>query len=294
VVTLRVPLAIRTGRVDRRIGQPPQPTDRDHCGPSADQTHRDLVRCGGHAAIVARPACAGTTGLLSAGRQSLQPHYAPWHVGADSRPLVVILGRVDRTGCGWPPFVTMGSRRRRWYESVSTCWIGLFWSVVWVSFRHRGVGEFGSAAHDVGAGPSVRRQHPPTDHSTAYRRPRQAPQPGQGPRRTRRRPEYSGHRVRLHTAGLGPARPPTRGRAKTRPSPKPPRVAASYFEGNTCRYSISIGACFRRSDIVADALCALPGATQSDITTRSLNALVSGLRRAVGIVAGLVSSHPSG
>ena len=34
----------------------------------------------------------------------------------------------------------------------------------------------------------------------------------------------------------------------------------SYFDGSTYRYSISTGERFRRSDIVADALCALPGA----------------------------------
>ena len=42
----------------------------------------------------------------------------------------------------------------------------------------------------------------------------------------------------------------------------PWRARTSYSEGITYRYSISTEECFRRSDIVADALCVLPGARQ--------------------------------
>jgi hypothetical protein len=43
----------------------------------------------------------------------------------------------------------------------------------------------------------------------------------------------------------------------------------NYFDGNMYRYSISTGGRFRRSDIVADALCVLPGAPGQTLDQRS-------------------------
>jgi hypothetical protein len=77
--------------------------------------------------------------------------------------------------------------------------------------------------------------------------PRNALHQRRGPQQTRT------PTIRLRSAGLPPDLIPLEHETY-------PRPYSCYFGGSLYRHSISTGACFRRSDIVADALCALPGA----------------------------------